>query len=232
MEIQNERKQQLWREIPIHRAEILALYKELDKKYHLKGAAVPLDFGFDEDLLGSYTLGGQGKTEGFHFSLLFIGYCIKKPLSKEDRRDLYLHEYAHYMQYHMPIPQEYKFEGGIHGSAWKYCCSLVGAAPTPYYRVGEALQKHDYEKALKNPWKVPNAGERFIRKRQIEEENRKNREIRYEIGDLVNHPKFGEGIIEAIEQLEGSVRLRIRFGEEQKAIDQKWLLRAGMKRQG
>ena len=39
------------------------------------------------------------------------------------------------------------------------------------------------------------------------------------------HPKFGEGCIEKIEQGTGSVTLHIRFGEELKVIDQKWLLR-------
>ena len=52
-------------------------------------------------------------------------------------------------------PFKYSFAGqhwqpGIHGSAWKYCCSLIGAAPTPYYKAGEGLIKHDYDKVL---WK-------------------------------------------------------------------------------
>ncbi len=53
------------------------------------------------------------------------------------------------MQYNMEIPKKYTWQPGIHGSAWKYCCSLVGAAPTPYYKVGESLIKHDYDAALK-----------------------------------------------------------------------------------
>ena len=62
------------------------------------------------------------------------------PLKKEDRLDLYKHEYAHYMQYNFHIPSEYQWQHGTHGSAWKYCCSLVGAAPTPYYiRTRQAL---------------------------------------------------------------------------------------------
>ena len=65
--------------------------------------------------------------------------------------DLYKHEYAHYMRYNMPVPKQYQWQPGIHGSAWKYCCSLVGAAPTPYYKAGEALMNHDYEKTLRNP---------------------------------------------------------------------------------
>lgn len=63
--------------------------------------------------------------------------------------DLYKHEYAHYMQYNMDIPDKYNWQPGIHGSAWKYCCSLIGAAPTPYYKAGEGLIKHDYDKVLK-----------------------------------------------------------------------------------
>ena len=41
-------------------------------------------------------------------------------------------------------------QAGTHGSAWKYCCSLIGAAPAPYYKAGEALMNHDYDKVLKN----------------------------------------------------------------------------------
>ena len=37
------------------------------------------------------------------------------------------HEYAHYMEHHITIPREYQWQPGLHGSAWKYCCSLVGA---------------------------------------------------------------------------------------------------------
>ena len=35
--------------------------------------------------------------------------------------------------------------------------------------------------------------------------------------------------IEQIEKLEGSVRLQIRFGDDLKKIDQKWLLRTNYK---
>ena len=88
--------------------------------------------------------------EHFHFSLLFVAYGVNNPLSKEDRIDLFKHEYAHYMQYNMRIPEKYKWQAGTHGSAWKYCCSLIGAAPTPYYKAGEALLDHNYDKVLKS----------------------------------------------------------------------------------
>lgn len=220
----------LQNEIPILTAQIRALYAEMDKKYHLRGAKIPISFGFEKDLLGSYTQKGIDEEEYFHFSLFFVGYAVKNPLSKEDRMDLYKHEYAHYMQIHMEIPKEYTWQAGIHGSAWKYCCSLIGAVPTPYYKAGEALLKRDYEKVLKNPIQDKSVTVRDTYRREQEYKDTRNREIQFEIGEEVKHPKFGVGIVEEIEQMIGSVRLHIRFGEERKMIDQKWLLRMKYKK--
>ena len=86
-------------EATIHEAQIRALFQTLDRKFGLRGASVPIRFGYDEAVLGSYTPASAHEKESFYFSLLFIGYAVKKPLSKEDRLDLYKHEYAHYMQY-------------------------------------------------------------------------------------------------------------------------------------
>lgn len=215
----------LQNEIPILTAQIRSLYDELDRKFHLKGAKIPITFGMEKDLLGSYTREGNGEKEHFHFSLLFVGYALEHPLSKEDRIDLYKHEYAHYMQYNMEIPEKYHWQPGIHGSAWKYCCSLVGAVPTPYYKAGDALLKRDYNKILKNPIhdKTIPIRDNYRREKQYHDE--KNRVVQFHIGDKVKHPKFGEGSIEQIQQTTNSVRLHIRFHEEVKAIDQKWLLR-------
>jgi hypothetical protein len=148
-----------------------------------------------------------------------------KPLSKEDRMDLFKHEYAHYMQYNYAIPKQYEWQPGIHGSAWKYCCSLIGAPPTPFYKAGEALMKHNYEKVLKNPIhdKTVPLKDTYRRERKYQAE--KNSVVQYKVGDTIKHPKFGPGVIEYIEQMSGSVRLHIRFGEETKVIDQKWLLK-------
>ena len=221
----------LQKEIPILTAQIQALYAELDKKFHLNGASIPITFGFDKDLLGSYTQAGNGKKEHFHFSLYFVGYSVEHPLSKEDRMDLYKHEYAHYMQYNYEIPKQYEWQPGIHGSAWKYCCSLIGAAPTPYYKAGEALLNHDYEKALKNPIHDKTIPLRDTYRRERKYQKSKNSVVQYQVGEVINHPKFGEGCIEHIEQLSGSVRLHIRFGDEVKVIDQKWLLKTKYQKQ-
>ena len=91
--------QALQKEIPVLTAQIRSLYAEFDKKFHLNGAKIPITFGMEPDLLGSYTRGSYHEKEHFHFSLLFIGYAVKNPLKKEDRLDLYKHEYAHYMQH-------------------------------------------------------------------------------------------------------------------------------------
>ncbi len=68
--------------------------------------------------------------------------------------------------------------------------------------------------------------------REQEYRKNKNSTVKFNINDDVNHPKFGKGTIEHIEQLEGSVRLHVRFGEDLKKIDQKWLLQAGLKKAG
>ncbi len=81
-------RQRLQKEIPILRALIQNLYEELDRKLHLNGAKVPITFGYDTDTLGSYTRRSAHEKEHFHFSLLFIAYGVKNPLSKEDRIDL------------------------------------------------------------------------------------------------------------------------------------------------
>ena len=224
--------QALQKEIPILTAQIRSLYAEFDKKFHLNGAKIPITFGMEPDLLGSYTRGSCHEKEHFHFSLLFIGYAVKNPLKKEDRLDLYKHEYAHYMQYNMDIPDKYNWQPGIHGSAWKYCCSLIGAAPTPYYKAGEGLIKHDYDKVLKKKITDKSIPIRDTYSREQEYRKNKNSTVKFNINDDVNHPKFGKGTIEHIEQLEGSVRLHVRFGEDLKKIDQKWLLQANLKKAG
>ena len=224
--------QALQKEIPILTAQIRSLYAEFDKKFHLNGAKIPITFGMEPDLLGSYTRGSYHEKEHFHFSLLFIGYAVKNPLCKEEREDLYKHEYAHYMQYNMDIPDKYNWQPGIHGSAWKYCCSLIGAAPTPYYKAGEGLIKHDYDKVLKKKITDKSIPIRDTYSREQEYRKKKNSTVKFNINDDVNHPKFGKGTIEHIEQLEGSVRLHVRFGEDLKKIDQKWLLQANLKKAG
>lgn len=227
MDIYNnpELMRRLQKDIPILTAQIRSLYTELDKKFHLNGAKVPITFGFDKDLLGSYTQAGINEKEHFHFSLLFAGYAVERPLSKEDRLDLYKHEYAHYMRVNMKIPKQYDWQPGIHGSAWKYCCSLIGAVPTPYYKAGEALLKHDYNKVLKNPINDKSIPLRDNYRREMEYQKQKNRIIQYEIGEEVKHPKYGVGNVENIQQTDSSVRLHIRFKDEMKIIDQKWLLK-------
>ena len=225
MNIDNNLRQLLENETKIHLAEIRFLYQKLDRQLGLNGARVPITFGFDTDRLGAYTPGFGQDEEEFHFSLLFIGYCVTKPLSKDDRMDLYKHEYAHYMQYNMDIPDKYNWQPSIHGSAWKYCCSLIGAAPTPYYKAGEALMNHDYDKVLKNRIHDKSVPVRDTYQQLKTAQKKKDEVVQYKLGDAVTHPKFGHGIVEKINQRSGGVHLHIRFDGEVKCIDQKWLSR-------
>ena len=76
-----ELMRRLQKDIPILTAQIRSLYTELDKKFHLNGAKIPITFGFDKDLLGSYTQAGIHEKEHFHFSLLFAGYAVETPVN-------------------------------------------------------------------------------------------------------------------------------------------------------
>ena len=92
--------------------------------------------------------------------------------------------------------------------------------------------KHDYDKVLKNPINDKTVPIRDQYRREKEYQDQKNRVVQYQVGESVKHPKFGTGIVEEVEQMTGSVRLHIRFGEEVKIIDQKWLLKTKLERKG
>lgn len=221
----------LYKEEPILRAEIQALYSELDKKFHLRGSDLPILFSHDEKALGAYVPMDYDNEEHFEFSLAFIGFCLENQISVVERQNLYKHEYAHYMAHHINIPKEYTWQPGIHGSAWRYCCSLIGAVPSALFVEGESLKKINYDKSLLRP-QVNHSTVRIV---DTYRQNLKYRvseasKVMYSIGDMVEHPKFGQGVIEKIEDGPGSVRLGIRFGEDIKMIDQKWMIKSGYKK--
>lgn len=212
--------------------EIRNLYRKFDKELGLHGAEVPIRFTYEENVLGSYTPKGEKTNEHFTFSLYFISFMNKNPMHQLDKIDLYAHEYAHYMQYHYEIPKEHLWQPGKHGSAWKYCCSLVGAAPTEFYRIGEGLKKHNYEKALYNPHADQNYVLKDRRSQEQKYRDQKNRVVQYQVGEEISHPKYGKGIIEEIRPNDRGVHLNIRFGEETRLIDQAWLARTRYKKRG
>ena len=218
-------------EEPVLRAEITALYSVLDHKLGLRGAEVPITFGMDEKVLGSYLPPSYDDEEQFQFSLFFIGFCMNGQISKNDRINLYKHEYAHYMTRHINIPDRYNWQPGVHGSAWKYCCSLIGAIPADYYIEESSIKKIDYESVLERPsvdHKQVQLLDTYRTQRAIKK--MENAKIKYEIGDTVTHPKFGEGTVQDIEKQPSSVRLHILFGDELKVIDQKWLVKTEYKK--
>lgn len=224
-------RQRLEKMVPAIREKIRTLYRSLDARLGLQGAGLPINFSWDKEALGAYVPERESQPEHFTFSLEYLGYA-EGSLSAADKRDLYLHEYAHYMTHHMEIPPEYRFQGGTHGSAWKYCCSLIGTAPLEVHREGMGSEKHDYERELRNPIGNRMAAARDIRRREKEYQDSRNREVRFREGQEIDHPKFGTGTIEKIEQTSNSVRLHIRFGTELKKIDQTWLDRTRYKRRG
>ena len=225
-----EMQRMLEKEIPVLTAEILDLYGRLDKELGLHGADVPITFGYEEDTLGHYMPESSDHDEQFHFSLVFIGYCMKDQISKEDRENLYKHEYAHYMTRYLTIPKEFLWQPGPHGSAWKYCCALIKARPSKYFSPEENLSE-DYESHLKKP-PVDHATVRLLDTvhREKAYQAAKNSKVQFAVGDVIEHPKFGQGTIEKIEKLSDSVRLSIGFSDGIKEIDQKWLLKTKYKK--
>ena len=65
---------------------------------------------------------------------------------------------------------------------------------------------HNYEKTLRNPIHDKTVTIRDQHRREQEYRRTQNVIIKYEKGESVNHPKFGEGIIEKIEQRESKIR--------------------------
>ncbi len=221
----------LHKEEPILRAEIQSLYTKLDKRFNLRGSYLPIVFGHDEKALGAYIPMDYDNEEHFEFSLVFIGFCLKNQISAADRLNLYKHEYAHYMAHHISIPKEYTWQPGIHGSAWRYCCSLIGAIPSALFVEGETLKRINYDEKLTRP-QVNHATVRTVDtyRQNVKYRADEMSKVVYSIGDKVAHPKFGQGVIEKIESSSSFVRLSIRFGNDVKIIDQKWMIKSGYKK--
>lgn len=74
------------------------------------------------------------------------------------------------------------------------------AVPTPYYKAGEALRDHDYDKVLKNRIHDKTVPIRDTYQRLQKAQKQKNEIIHYKIGDEVAHPRFGNGIVEKLVQ--------------------------------
>lgn len=218
----------LRKDIPVLLQEIRLLYQGFDKRFGLHGADLPISFKITDKELGSYVPINFDTEEGFTFSLTYVAYSSYQALKKEDKIDLFKHEYAHYMNHHLEAPKEYLFEPGAHGSSWRYFASLIGAVPSAYYKVGEALKKQDYRLVKKevNHEKVRMTD---MERRMREERIRENTEMKIRIGEEINHPKYGKGIVEDVEQTETSVRCIVRFGDEIKKLDQNWILKSRLK---
>jgi hypothetical protein len=98
---------------------------------------------------------------------------------------------------------------------------------------GQSLKKVDYDSVLTRP----NVDHKQVQmldtyRTQRAYKNMENAKVRYEVGDTVTHPKFGEGTVKEVEKQPSSVRLHILFGDEVKVIDQKWLVKTGYMRAG
>ena len=84
---------------------------------------------------------------------------------------------------------------------------------------------YNYDNVLKNRIHDKTVPIRDTYQRLQKAQKEKDEVVQYKIGDSVTHPKFGNGIVEKINPRSGGVHLHIRFNEDVKCIDQKWLTR-------
>ena len=102
---------------------------------------------------------------------------------EEQKLDTIRHEYAHYMNFA-------RRTGQGHDAAWKKCCLEVGAYP---------------ERC------VSNTRLELARKQQLERQARNAAYDGYRIGQLLEHPRFGWGVIVRIYGDGAQRNLEIRF---------------------
>ena len=118
-----------------------------------------------------YTLGRFSYSNENALGFYFSNHYFLDPMFPvEEKIDTIRHEYAHYMDYMLNGTSS-------HGPQWKKCAKTVGACPTRLFsedRANYFLKKHQEER----------------------ETNIKCDE--YVIGDIINHPDFGRGIIEDV----------------------------------
>lgn len=231
---EKEMRQLLSKEVPVLKNEIYTEFALLDKKTRLHASDLEVEFTYDEKTLGAYVPKHMDQEEHFEFSLIFLGFAMNGQITKEERIQLYKHEYAHYMSHYISIPKDIAFKAGVHGSDFIYCCSLIGANPDEGFTPGQATGAIDYEKLLAKKKETDHNTVKLLDQNQQKKEYmaQKNRQVKFNVGDAIKHPKFGQGTIAAIEQLDGSVRLIVDFPSGQKSIDQAWLLKTAYKRAG
>ena len=112
------------------------------------------------------TLGLYSPVNGGAFK--FSNYYFQNPdWPVEVALDTIRHEYAHYMDHVL-------YGHGGHGSTWKMCCGVIGAMPIRCYNEKRA---------------------EYYRHKHLEEDKLSKHYDTYRIGDTIEHPKYGTGVI-------------------------------------
>lgn len=129
-----------------------------------------------------HRLGAYSLENGGEF--YFSTYYYDNPdWPEECAIDTIRHEYAHYM--------DHVLYGEVgHGETWKKCCRVVGGLPVRYYY-----------SAMSN----------LHQKRHREEERNENLCGTYPVGCRIIHPRYGEGIINAIDGDAVNRRVTVEF---------------------
>lgn len=115
----------------------------------------------------------------------------------EEAVDTIRHEYAHYM--------DFVINGKLgHSTSWKQCCIRIGALPTRLYSETRAnYHRLKHEKDRQAEYKLE----------------------QFSLGTVIDHPRFGRGVILAVTGDGVSRVLQVEFSEYgQKMLGASWVL--------
>lgn len=145
-----------------------------------------------------HTLGSFCTQNGNAKQFRFSNYYFQnKDFPVEEAVDTIRHEYAHYM--------DFVINGKLgHSTSWKQCCIRIGALPTRLYSETRAnYHRLKHEKDRQAEYKLE----------------------QFSLGTVIDHPRFGRGVILAVTGDGVSRVLQVEFSEYgQKMLGASWVL--------
>ena len=153
-----------------------------------------LQISFNRELCRLGYYKSSRREKSFSFSEL---YFKNDKWSEECALDTIRHEYAHFLD------DMIYGNNDDHGETWKKCCEMVGAIPESKHFGARYVHNWNKERREKEISELCNS---------------------FRVGEWIEHPKFGKGVIESINDEECNRRAVVRFGESVKTLSLKWVV--------
>lgn len=169
----------------------------LDALTGLNGRALPILFSRAKRALGEFAHNGKQPVR-FRFSRL----RFEEPdFPDESAKDVIRHEYAHYMDF-------VRNGSTSHGPRWKACCREIGTPPERLFNKERCQQFREKEAEA-----------------QALQQVREQFTAEYRPGDVIFHPRFGDGTIELITNEGSSSKVLIAFPSGPRVFSLSWIAR-------